>query len=400
MTRKLKVIVVGGGMGGLTAAAALSQRGHEVELYEQSKEFGEVGAGIQLAPNATKVFRALGIEQEMGRFGFKPEAITGWQWKTGRALFRTPLQGTCERLYGAGYFHYHRADVQRVLKSIVPDSIVHLSSRCVGVRNARESAVAQFAGGHEAEGDLVVGADGIHSVIRNELFGNESPRYTGNMTWRALVPVEKPDPDLATPTASFWLGPKGHVVTYYVNGGKAVNIVAVRESDSWVEESWTVPSTREELMQGYVGWNEKLLRLFSQAEKIYKWGLFDRDPMKTWTKGNVTLMGDAAHPMLPFLSQGAAMAIEDGYVLAAALARTDNVKDGLHAYERARLPRTTRVQLGARAKAGDYHLSSPLLQLWREIGFKARGLFSIRESGLNLGWVYEHDVTRDAIFEV
>jgi salicylate hydroxylase len=216
------------------------------------------------------------------------------------------------------------------------------------------------------------------------------------MCWRTVIPFEKPALEMVSPDSSFWLGPKGHVVTYYVSAGRAVNVVAIRETEAWVEESWNVPSSREELTAGYPGWHPNVLNLFAKADKVFKWGLFDRDPMKTWTSGRITLLGDAAHPMLPFLSQGAAMAIEDGYVLAAAIADGTDPVVALKHYERLRLPRTSRVQLESRKRGETYHIASPLKQMYRDVVYRMKQMVNPHSSGLQASWVYSYDAISES----
>jgi salicylate hydroxylase len=257
--------------------------------------------------------------------------------------------------------------------------------------------VAQFADGSSFEADLIVGADGIHSAVRDSLWGKTDARYTGHMCWRALVPVAQHPLPFVSPDASFWMGPKAHIVTYYVKGGAAVNIVAVNESAAWVAESWTEPSTREELLAAYAGWHPDIIRLFERTDsaQVFKWGLFDRDPMPQWSQGRVTLLGDAAHPMLPFLSQGAAMAIEDAYVLAAALEHHGaDCAAALRAYEAERLPRTARVQLEARERGRTYHLATPEEQRQRDLAFQQQQAKNPNAVGIKAEWVYEYDATR------
>ncbi|WP_043837547.1 FAD-dependent monooxygenase [Muricoccus aerilatus] len=393
MQRKLRVGIVGGGIGGLALAAALRQNGLEPRLFERSAAFGEVGAGIQMTPNAVKVMRALGLFEELRAVSFLPQNIIGRNWRSGRVMWRTPLAEDCPRLYGAPFFHVHRADLHRILAEQLLPGEARLASPCVGIRQAGNTAAAVFADGTEFEADVIVGADGIHSIVRRELFGDEPALYTGNMCWRAVVPFDRQPLDFVSPDSSFWLGPNGHVVTYYVSSGRAVNIVAVLESKDWVAESWTTPSTREELMAGYAGWHPNLQKLFSNVTDTFKWGLFDRDPMPGWTKGRATLLGDAAHPMLPFLSQGAAMAIEDGYVLASSLAAAENPVEGLARYEALRRPRTARVQLEARERGKTYHLSSRFAQIKRDVKYFVRSVINPQTTGLGANWVYDYDAT-------
>jgi salicylate hydroxylase len=327
---------------------------------------------------------------------FRPQSIFGRDGITARQLFRTPLFDECPRLYDAEFFHTHRADVHSLLLSLLPPENATLNADCVGVQQTESKAIALFTDGSEFEADIIVGADGIHSPVRKQLFGNDAPRFTGNMCWRTVFPVDGVQ-DFISPDASFWLGPKGHVVTYYLRAGKMVNVVAIRETKDWVEESWSVPSTREEVQKAFAGWHPNVQRLFEQPDQqIFKWGLFDRDPMKTWASGRVTLLGDAAHPMLPFLSQGAAMAIEDGYVLARALSTIVDPKQALLAYENHRLPRTSRVQLESRKRGETYHQSS-WQKMYRDLRYKIKQLIEPQKSGIQADWVYSYDATNAAL---
>jgi salicylate hydroxylase len=378
-------------MGGLTTAAALTARGIEVEVYEQADRLLQVGAGIQMTPNAVKVIRGLGLESQLSDCGFLPRAIVGRDWQSGKTVFRTPLQGTCETIYGAPYVQIHRGDLQQLLLQRVPERSIHLGASCIGVRNHGTGAVVQFAGGREIEADLVIGADGVRSIVRRDLFGDGAPRFTGNICWRSVVQFDEPDFDLVTPDTSIWFGPNGHIVTYYVKGGKAVNIVACLETEVWHEESWNLRSTKEELAAAYPGWNENLQRLFQSADDVFKWGLFDRDPMANWTIGRVTLLGDAAHPMLPYLSQGAAMAMEDGFVLAQVLCKDTDIDVALRHYQALRIPRTSRVQLASREQGKKNHLVSPWARLCRDVSYRIRELINPQATGLKAGWVYEYD---------
>src|SRR3569833_3147250 len=315
MTDIKKIVVIGAGMGGLALGKALLDRQFEVSIYEQADVLTQVGAGIQLTPNAVKVLRGLGLEHRLAEFGFLPQAIQGRDWRSGRSVFRTPLAGVCERIYDAPYVHIHRADLQTILRDPLPERLLHLSSPCASVIDSGLLAVVLFAYGSEVEADLVVAADGIRSIARKGLFGDDKPRFTGNICWRAVVPFDNgPELDLVSPDNSIWFGPNGHIVTYYVRGGRGVNIVACLESEYWQEESWSVRSTTQELAAAYVGWHPKLQRLFERADEVYKWGLFDRDPLTSWSRGRVMLLGDAAHPMLPYLSPSAALAMEVGFV--------------------------------------------------------------------------------------
>ncbi|MCA0450333.1 MAG: FAD-dependent monooxygenase [Proteobacteria bacterium] len=395
-SKALRIGIIGGGIGGVAFARALRLRGIDAHLFERAPAFGEVGAGVQMTPNAVKVLNALGLSEALDRIGFLPEAMVGRTWDTAEEIFRTPLKDSCPRLFGADFHHVHRADLHAILADGIPAASVTFDAACTGVETRGSTAVAHFADGGTYEADLIVGADGIHSAVRDSLWGKTDAQFTGHMCWRALVPVEKFPLSFVTPDASFWMGPKAHVVTYYVKGGAAVNIVAVSETKEWVTESWTERSTLDELLGAYKGWHRDLIELFERTDPAYtfKWGLFDRDPMAQWAQGHATLLGDAAHPMLPFLSQGAAMAIEDAYVLAEALAKhKSDVEPALLAYETERRPRTSRVQLEARERGRTYHLSTPEEQRKRDEEMKRRQSEDPGAVGIKAEWVYSYNAT-------
>ncbi len=396
MRESPRIGIIGGGIGGVALARSLDRAGIDYHIFEKASSFGEVGAGVQITPNAVKVLRALGLMPELERTAFLPEAMVGRSWDDAGTLFYTPLAEACPRLFGAEFYHMHRADVHAALAKDIPSGRVSFGVQSTGIRQEGERAVATFHDGSSFEADLIVGADGIRSVVRDALWGTEPATYTGHMCWRALVDVDHHPLPFVSPDASFWLGPKGHIVTYYVKKGMQVNVVAIAESSAWVEESWSVKSTREEMLAAYPGWHRNLIELFHRADPdtVYKWGLFDRDPMERWSQGRATLLGDAAHPMLPFLSQGAAMAIEDGYVLAEALAAFGpDVPRALAAYEAERRPRTARVQLEARERGRTYHLSSPDELRRRNEAFKAEQEKNPNAVGIKAEWVYQYDAT-------
>ena len=394
MSGALKVVIAGGGIGGLTLAGLLARRGIEVLVCEQSAALGEIGAGVQMSPNAVKVLRALGIEDALHDSAFAPEHFTGWDWKSGRKIYQTPIKHVYERLYGAPYLHVHRADLHALLVSAVPANRIRLNARVAEVVQRDDHVEVRLADGEVIACDVLVGADGIHSAVRKAVFGDAPARFTGNMCWRGMVPTDVLPPGLVPPTASNWLGPEGHVVHYYLRRGAMVNFVAVRETSNWTEESWTSPSSREELMSAFKGWNPRLLTLFEHASGVFKWGLFDRDPLDAWSRGGVTLLGDAAHPMLPFLAQGAAQAIEDAYALADWLAQPGiDPQAALKLYEHERLGRTARVQLGARARSRTMHLASPLARLKRNMRFRWQSIRDPEGTSHQAEWIYSHDVT-------
>jgi salicylate hydroxylase len=392
MARAARIALIGGGIGGLTAAHALLCRGFEVSVHEAAPELKEIGAGVALGPNSMKALRSLDLEQPVREVAWESEYQYLRNWKTGRVISKTPRDS---KRYGAAGCSVHRADLLDVLGKDLPSEIIHLGARCVGVENRESSAVARFKDGTEVEADIVIGCDGIHSVTRESLFGPDAPRFTGKICYRCLVPSDAIPGGLLGGDGATWLGPHGTVVVYRVRRGELVNVVAHYDDESWREESWIRECPKEEVIERYRGWHESLANLFSVSEKHYKWGLHDRDPLKQWTKGRVTLLGDAAHPMLPYLGQGAGQAMEDGVVLAAALAKvSDDLPAALKLYEELRLPRASRVVLTARDRGKDNHLVSPIAAWKRDILIAIRKRFGRDTSGRGTAWIPEYDASK------
>jgi salicylate hydroxylase len=391
--RKLRIALIGGGIGGLAAALALVKRGFAPRVYEQSGELAEIGAGIQVTPNSAKVFRALGLEDELKAWAFAPQTMVTRDSITGVESSRIPVKDANEMQFGAGWYQLHRADVLDIFVRALPPGIVETGRRVVTLTPGARAATLTFADGREEEADVVVGCDGIHSLVRTTLLGPDKPRFTGHMCWRALVPVDRLPPRHVAPDLSIWMGKRGHIISYYVRRGELVNMVAFRETKTWEEESWSVTSDPRDMLAAFPGVHPDLRLLLERVQSCYRWGVFDRDPLPRWTAGCVTLLGDAAHPMLPFLAQGAAMAIEDGYVLARELARHDDPWAALAAYEAERRPRTAQVQLTARIQGGIYNLHSPLARLKRALGLDPLG--DRRADMLKKDWIFGYDPTRE-----
>lgn len=393
MARTPKVAIIGGGIGGLAAAAAMHLRGIEVTVYERSAELQEIGAGLTLSPNALKALRLLGVEEEVLGIGFQHERQLVRSWRSGRTIVRNRGRGDPAQRFGGSFMTIHRADLLDALASAIPTDQVVLNKSCIGVDAKDNMAAAQFADGSEIEADVIVGADGIHSSVRTSLFGPDEPHFTGCVCWRGLVPAEAVAhiPTLDNLTA--WWGPHGHVVHYRVRRGEMVNFVAHYDSDAWTEESWTHECGVEELLELYAKWHPSLLELFKSSETYYKWALYDRDPIEHWGRGRVTMLGDAVHPMLPYLGQGACMAIEDGCVLASVLAANqEDPSAALRTYEALRMPRTREVQLGSRQRARLNHLASPVGRLKRDLKLAWQDRFGKDQTMFRSAWIYEYDV--------
>ena len=357
----MKVLVVGGGIGGISAALCLAKAGHSVDVFEQAAEFTEAGAGIQLSPNCSRVLHHLGLEAALQREGFLPEGTEFRSWRSGQVISAAPLGHTVRKKYGAPYYHIHRGDLLRILvDAAVCEPKIHLqsSARVVNFSQDDSSVTLQSESG-AYRGDVLIGADGIHSVIRAALWGDQKPTFTGNVAWRAMVPAASLPEACIRPMSTAWWGPGKHFVHYYVRNGAYVNCVCVVEKPGWEVESWTEQGDIDELKGDFRGWHTDIQMLIDNADhqSLFKWALFDRPPMSQWSQGRVTLLGDACHPTLPFMAQGAAMAIEDGAVLASCLHKETEVAADLQIYERLRLKRTAGIQLGSRRNAKVFHMS-------------------------------------------
>ena len=354
------VIIAGGGIGGLTAALALLRAGVDCDIYEQAPELREVGAGLQLAPNGTRVLFALGLETAVRRDGVETGDKTVRLWSTGQtwSLFDPTVATPTER-FGSPMYLMHRGDLHAMLveavRAVKPDAI-HLNARCADFKQDEQHVLLKLEDGRQVGGDVLIGADGLHSRIRQKLFGPVTPKFTGILAWRGLAPMEKLPEHLRKPVATQWLGPNGHVTCYPVHRGKFLNMVGEVERDDWRQESWVEPGTHEEAYRDFPGWHRDLLDILDAIPQLYKWGLHLRDPLPEWSVGRVSLLGDACHAMLPFLGQGGNMAIEDGYVLSRCMIESrDDPVTALKRYEAARRERTTNIVQRSAAMAATFH---------------------------------------------
>jgi salicylate hydroxylase len=387
------IAIVGGGIGGAAAALSLLKAGFDVHVFEQARELREVGAGVQISPNASRVLHGLGLAGALAGLGVKPAAWHQRRWDDGRTLLRTPLAGAMEEAFGSPHYQMHRADVLNTLIEAVPPERLHAGHALAGFREEGEQVVAQFDNGAEARADVLVGADGIHSAVRGRLFGSERPHFTGCACYRGLVPAGRVA-HLEIPVESqVWMGPGKHFVHYYVRNRELLNFVAVIEQDTWTRESWTDSGDVADARAAFDGWHPQIRGILEAVEETFIWALFDRPPMERWSVGRVTLLGDACHAMLPFMAQGAAQAIEDGATLAACLAESDgaDAAAALRRYEQIRLPRTARVQgLAARNKVR-FHLPDGPEQEARD----AEMAKNVTDWSLqSVAWLYGHDAGR------
>ena len=383
----LEIAVIGAGIGGLTAAVALRQAGFDVEVYEQAPELTEVGGGINMGPNAARILYRLGLGEALEREAVWPISIHQRRWQDGRTLQRAPLNPLCEKLYGAPHLTIHRADLLSIIASAFPPERIHLGHRLVGLADKGEHVEAWFGNGRRATTELVIGADGIHSAVRAQLFGEEVPRFAGCVAYRGLVPVERiTDLELELGSQS-WVGPGAHLVHYFVSRGRLLNFVGWTEHDTWNREDWTDRATIARALAAFEGWHPQVRRIIAAADTCFVWALFDREPLPRWSAGRTTLLGDACHPMYPFMAQGAAQAIEDGAVLAACLASGGDPVETLRRYERLRLPRVSRLQEMSRTNKTRFHLPDGPAQEQRD----AEWTRAADRSPETLRWLYGFD---------
>jgi salicylate hydroxylase len=357
-----KVVIVGGGIGGLAAALALVRRGIAVEVYEQAPELRELGAGVQISANGTRVLHALGLKEALEQVQVLPSGKAIRLWNTGQTfpVFELGLESV-ER-YGFPYITIHRGDLHDVLAQALlkakPDAI-HLNRKCVGLTQTADYVEAHFESGGSAAARLVIGADGLHSVVRENLFGAAKPQFCGIIAWRGVVPIERVPPAIAWNIGTNWIGPGGHAVHYPLRAGTLLNVVGLRERAGWTVEGWNVRGTTEEMLDDFRGWHPDLLALFRSMEEPYKWALALRPTMPQWSKGRCTLLGDACHSMVPFLAQGAVMAIEDGFVLARCIEKYGNdYTAGFASYEAVRRDRANKAVTGSAEMIARFHNSA------------------------------------------
>lgn len=386
-----RVLIIGAGIAGLSSAILLARRGWLVEVIERAEKLDEIGAGIQLSPNAMKALAAVGIDKAIRQSAVAPARAVIRHWKSGHALFSEALGEDIARRYGAPYLHIHRADLVYALERAA-------EAADVSFRFGQTVAVVGRAGdvtlesGERLSGDLVLGADGVRSVTRGALFGPEDPRFTGQVAWRALVPADEALRQAVPREATVWAGPGAHLVTYYVRGGDLLNIVAVEEQSGWREEGWHHAGDAAELRARFADWHGSAQLVLGAVREARRWALYDRAPLASWAAGHVALIGDACHPMLPFMAQGAAMGLEDAVVLAGLLGAPGeaDIDAALARYEAIRKPRTSRMQARSRANADLYHFSGGLGD------FRRRAMFAVARAvppvaSAQLGWIYSHD---------
>ena len=355
---KPSLLIAGAGLGGLTAALALQRRGYRVRVLEQASELREIGAGIQLSANANRVLYRLGLGDAIEAVAAQTTGKRIRLWNSGQTWPLFDLGAQSLQRYGYPYHTIYRADLHRVLADAVlaadPQAVV-LGARLETVEQDGDRVTARMADGSSYRADLLIGADGVHSRVRGALFGADRPAFSGTVAWRGVIPCGKLPAHLREPYAVNWVGPGAHVIHYPLRRGELVNFVGILERDDWQVESWTERGTVAECLNDFQGWHDDVQTLIQALDEPFKWALMLREPLPQWTRGRVTLLGDACHPTLPMLASGAAMALEDGYMLARALDEVADPLQALQRYEAARLGRTGRVVRGSAENAKRFH---------------------------------------------
>jgi salicylate hydroxylase len=386
------VLIAGAGLGGLTAALALLQRGHRVRVFEQAAELKEVGAGVQIGPNGSRLLIALGLQEAMERVVCVPIGREFRLWNTGQAWPSFDRGVLAVQRFGAPNWTVHRGDFHGVLLDAVraadPDA-VQAGNACVGFEQDGRRATIRLANGEIATGDVLIGADGVHSVIRQQMFGDGRAEFTGIMAWRGLVPMQRLPEYQRRLYGNAWLGVGGHVVTYPLRRGELLNFVAAIERDDWRVESWTVAGTTAECLRDLAPWHDDVKTIVRNIDTPYKWALLGRQPLDHYAEGRVCVMGDAAHPTLPFLAQGANMALEDAIIIARCLDTFPDVTEALRHYEQARLARTAAIVRGSSDNTKRFH--NPALGDPAGAAAYIAGEFQREKLSERYDWLYQYD---------
>ena len=379
------IAIVGGGIGGLFAANALLAQGFHVSVYEQAPALGEVGAGVFLTPNSVRQLERVELGPAVEKWGARVGPGSRYFRHDGSPI--APVQVTDSSGWNAT-FGMHRADLVELLAAALPDNVVHTGHRCTGFEQRDDTARVSFSNGAVAEADVIVAADGIHSELRPYVFPPSNSVFSGSVAYRGVLPLER-IPDWPTDSWLMWLGKGKHFLTFPVRAGQLINYVGFVPADQRMKESWSSPGDPDVLRREFAGWDQRIESLLQKVQMTFRWALYDREPLPTWTRGRLTLLGDAAHPMLPHLGQGANQSIEDGMALATILARADcsTVPAALAAYERLRRERVAQVQRGARENGMRYDSAYADLSV-RDAEIAAHAAF--RKT------LYDHDVVPEA----
>jgi salicylate hydroxylase/6-hydroxynicotinate 3-monooxygenase len=362
--RDMRIAIIGAGIGGLAAAAALRRVGLEAEIYEQAQEFARIGAGIQQSPNAMKVHRGLGIEARLRDVAFAPATSLNRDAVTGAVTNDHPLGRAVEERYGAPYLTLHRGDLHAALADIVPADSVHRGTKLARIAEQGAMIALGFADGGEVLADAVIGADGVHSLVRAHVGITDRPRFTGRVAYRTTFPAARLKGVDVGLSRTKWWGADRHIVIYFVtaNRDEIYFVTSQSERADWItRESWSAKGDVHELRAAFADFHPDVRAVLAAAPEVHKWGIFERDPLPTWRRGKVVLLGDSCHPMTPYMASGAAMALEDAVVLARCFDELaeERIEHVLDAYEATRKPRTSQVQVGSSANTWMRNATNP-----------------------------------------
>lgn len=387
MSKNLRIAVVGGGLGGLATARALSERGFRCDVFERAGILTEIGAGINVSPQATRALIALGLgEQAIARANVSKGIFTR-DMHTGEEIAYMDMRGAEEK-YGAPFLTFHRADLIELLSASLDPATIHLKHTLSGLEENGDEVVLRFANGVTHAADIVIGADGVHSVVRQAIYGDQKPTYTGQMVWRAMVDGRDVPADLLDPSGHIrWVGPGRHFFGYYLRGREVINIVTQEDTDEWVGESWNAAGDVDDMKASFPDPEPRLATLLAAVRDCSKWGLFTRPLTHDWGRGRIQLIGDAAHAMLPNAGQGACQAFEDAYILSRWL---DAEADPVEAFERfreVRIPRVHAVQTRAAANARMFHM--------KDADARNQQLKSAEVKGGAINWIYDFDPVKE-----
>jgi len=391
----MRALVAGGGIGGLTTALALCQAGWQVTVIEQATDFGEVGAGIQLSPNGVRILERLGVMPHLEATLFEPPTLEMRKGHGDDSIFKFPLGDASIKRWGSRFITVYRPDlINALLQALNPwlqqqDLQLLNGEQLVRYEQEEPTVRVRCESGNEYSADLLVGADGIQSVVQAQMLGPSSPRFTGNVAWRAVIPVSRFSHALPPAASCIWVGDSKHAVTTRVCGGDRVNFVGCVEQHDWREEGWSIRGTKEEALADFAGWNEVVTECINNAPELYRWALYDRKPLDRWSDKRVVLLGDAAHPMLPSMAQGAVQAIEDAWELSRILAQASPAEAGEILYKK-RMQRTRRVQRMSATNMKLFHTRGTLKQFLAFEPARLAGKFTPGLLMARQDWLYRY----------
>ncbi len=397
--KQLSVAVIGGGIGGLSAALSLLRAGVNVHVYERAQVIRELGAGIAVSPNAVRILYRHGLADALERVGVRTLAWHYYRWEDGQTIYRLPIAGAMEAAFSAPLYHVHRADLLKAMMEAIPTERLHVGHKCISFSDHGNFVEAEFENGVHIQVDALVGADGLHSVVRETLFGPEAPHFTGAVAYRGLIPAERLAHLHLEPEAHIYMGPGRHLVFYFVKNKQVLNFIGLIDQESWTKESWTEPGKVSDLLAAYEGWATQVKGVLESTDETFIWALFDRKPMSHWSVGRVTLLGDACHPMLPSKAQGSAQAIEDGATLALLMAQAEaqNIAEVFRKYEAIRLARVSRVQSEAADNRARFQLPDGSAQQARDAEMRRSGTDFSPQA---VAWLYGYDAEKPELAQI